>query len=135
MVPLEVFIMKTIAVLIIAALLFAVPNVTASQEVGSGHIIAGSPHTLVYEDRHAGVSSFILSLDGFANATLSTTTVDNGGLDYEINLYIYDASDDLIAFCPSEGGDVTTCPVPVAATSVEVAASYGVDLDVTVTGW
>lgn len=123
--------MKATSLLVFGSLLLALPGLAAApgDVIGEGHITAGTPVTSLITDDITGLQNFFVDLNG--EAAIETSTVDNGGLGYDIDVYFYNAAGDYLSGCVGGSGD-PVCAVPANAASAEIAALYGVDLDVTV---
>lgn len=120
---------KPVTGVLAATLAMALAGSASAATLGAGHITVGSPTTsLLALDN--GIDGFVL--DGAVpGSTISTSTVDNGGLGHDLDLYFYDSSGRYVASCATDAAD-ESCTVPDGASSVEVDAFFGRDLDVTV---
>lgn len=119
--------MRTLALVLASFAMLALPTAVAETELGSGHIVAGSPTTIAFG--LADVTSLFFAAPE-AGTNLTTRTVDNAGIGYDLDLYFYDAAGNYLGGCSTSAAD-EVCTVPAAAAEVEVAAFYGADLHVT----
>jgi hypothetical protein len=123
------------AALLELGIVLALPAGAMAQDVvvASGHITAGSPHTLLATAGEAGVDgidSFLFAAPA-AGTRLTTRTVDGTDLGYDLDFWFFGADGSVVGDCSTEAAD-EVCDVPGGAVDAEVSAFQGVDLDVTV---
>ncbi|MBI4392489.1 MAG: hypothetical protein HY556_01645 [Euryarchaeota archaeon] len=105
----------------------------ASKDIARGHIVAAGPYTNVRSIAvlaREGVDGFFFPAPP-AKTMLTTRTMDNRGLGYDLSMNFHDAARVYLGGCSTPAMD-ETCVVPVGAATGEVTAAMGVDLDVVV---
>lgn len=118
----------------LALLTLAAAPAHAADPIATGHITVGVPTSTLLSVAEAttveNVDSFFFTAPA-AGTLLTTTTIDNSGLGYDLDFYFFDASGAYVDGCSTEAAD-EVCVVPPGAVTGEVGAYSGVDLDVTV---
>jgi hypothetical protein len=119
--------MRSLALVLATLAMLALPAAAADTELGSGHILVGSPTTAVIGI--PDVTSLFFATPA-AGTIITTSTVDNSGAGYDLDFYFWDAAGGYLSACATEAVD-EICEVPAGAAEVEVSAFVGLDLDVT----
>ena len=145
---------KLISVVVTAATVMALSPAFAAEELGRGHITAGGPwiqfRSVTVLTNADSVDGFFLDINsGHRGRTLDAVVYRNGsGAPYALSVNFHGANKgnlgrNWLGGCSGTAvdqnlaidlsADVHDCRIPAGATTVEVTAYWGADLDVIVT--
>lgn len=125
--------MRTFFTLALGLLLLAPLAIAQDEPIASGTIKVGSPTISAITVAEAadveGVDSFFFPAPA-AGTVITSVTVDNGGLGYDIDFFFFDAEGNYVASECQNAGTDEICAVPEGAVTAEAAAWIGADLEV-----